>query len=158
MTGCRIVTVVLVALMITAPSSTALAAEPVLYTINFVASGTVDGVPFTDEPLVFPGVTDTDTVAALVGADPAQLAQLLIALSYVAGFGLFIFSIIKLKAHKDNPQQVDISAEFTFQAPLTLPAVRDGALVTLTIDSILNNTLELRTRRRVFLKNRAFGP
>jgi hypothetical protein len=157
-TRCRIVTVVLVALMITAPSSSALAAEPDLYTINFVATGTVDGVPFTDEPLVFPGVTDIETVAALASADPAQLAQMLIALSYVAGFSLFIFSILKLKAHKDNPQQVDISVEFSFQAPLTLPAVRDGALVTLTIDSILNNTLELRTRRRISLKYRASGP
>ena len=145
MTGYRIVTVVLVAFMITAPSTSALAGEPVLYTINFIASGTVNGVPFTDEPLVFAGVTDTDTVAALASADTAHLSQLLVALSFVAGLGFIAASFVKEKNHRENPQQVQLSAEVSFAAPLTLPAVRDGALVTLTIDSILNNTIELST-------------
>jgi hypothetical protein len=76
MTRTHIVASVLVLLMIAAPWGSA-TAEPILYTIKFVASGTVGGVPFTDEPLVFAGVTDTDTVTALVEAeaDPTHLQQ-----------------------------------------------------------------------------------
>ena len=105
MTGRHIVACVLAFLVIAAPLSSALAAEPVLYTIKFVASGTVDGVPFTDEPLVFAGVTDTDTVAALAAAAPPQLLQLMQDLALAAGVGLVIVSIFKLKAHFNNPQQ-----------------------------------------------------
>jgi len=146
MNGRHIVVCLLVFLMIAAPLSSALAAEPVLYTIKFVASGTVDGVPFTDEPLVFAGVTDTDTVAALAVATPSQLAQLIQDLALVAGIGFAIVSIIKLVAHHNNPQQIHISVPIFFAASLVLPAVRDGAMVTLTIDSILNNTVEFSTR------------
>jgi hypothetical protein len=48
--------------MIAAPLSSA-TAEPILYAVKCVASATVGGVPFTDEPLVFAGVTDTDTAS-----------------------------------------------------------------------------------------------
>src|SRR5262245_59705660 len=145
MTGSRIVAVLLVALMIAAPWSS-VSADPILYTIKFVASSIVGGVPFSDEPFVFAGVTDTDTVAALIEADPAQLAQLIAALSYVTGFGFLIASIVKFKEHKDNPTQQRFGVEVSLSSPVTIPAVRDGALVSLTIDSILDNRLELRTR------------
>ena len=92
-------------------------------------------------------MTDTDTATALAEADPAKLAQLILALSYVAGFGLAIVAIFEFKKHKNNPTQQTFAVEFSFPGPLTLPTVRDGALVTLTINSILNNTLELRTRK-----------
>jgi hypothetical protein len=73
---------VLVVLMIAAPLSSA-TAEPILYAVKCVASATVGGVPFTDEPLVFAGVTDTDT--ALTAADPAQPGHIIAALSSVTG-------------------------------------------------------------------------
>jgi hypothetical protein len=62
-------------------------AEPILYTIEFVASGSVGGVPFSNEPLVFAGVTDSGTVAAIAQANLAQLQQLIGWLSYIAGPG-----------------------------------------------------------------------
>ena len=147
MTGRHIIACVLAFLVIAAPLSSALAAEPVLYTIKFAASGTVDGVPFTDEPLVFPGVTDTDTVAALAVAAPPQLTQLIQDLALAAGVGLIIVSIFKIKAWHNNPPQTVLGLPVFLAASLVLPAVRDGALVTLTIDSILNNTVEFSTRR-----------
>jgi hypothetical protein len=58
-------------------------ADPVLYTIEFVASATIDGIPFTDEPLVLAGVTDAHIGAALAEVDPEvdpQSLQQLIAI------------------------------------------------------------------------------
>jgi hypothetical protein len=145
MTGSRVVASVLVLLMIVGPWSSAMA-EPVLYTIHFVASGTVGGVPFSDEPLTFAGVTDTGTVAAIAQANLAELAQLITSLAFVAGLGFGIAAIAKFKEHKQNPTQLGFAVEVGFPSPLTKSVVRDGELVTLTIDSILNNTLEFRTR------------
>lgn len=145
MKGSRVVAAVLVFLMIVGPGSSAMA-EPILYTIEFVASGAIDGVPFSDEPFVFAGVTDTTTVEAIAQANLAQLVQLITALSYVSGFVLVIVSIVKFKQHKDNPTQFWFTVDVIPPSQLTLPVVRDGALVTVTIDSIRNNTLELRTR------------
>jgi hypothetical protein len=141
MTGCRIVARMLALLMIAPLCSSALAAEPVSYAIKFVASGDVDGVPFTDELQVFAGVTDTDTVAALAEASPAQLAQIIFALSYVVGLPFVIGSIFRFKQHKDNPQR--FAVEVSPPNLLTVPVVRDGGLVTLTIDSIGDNTIEV---------------
>src|SRR5262249_46057751 len=90
MTGCRILACVLALLMIAFPGGSARAAEPVSYAIKFVASGDVDGVPFTDELQVFAGVTDTDTAAAISEASPAQLAQIIFALNYVVGLPFVI--------------------------------------------------------------------
>jgi hypothetical protein len=149
MKGSRVLAVVLVLLMISAPWSLA-TAEPVLYTIEFVASGLSSGpqvvTPMADEPLVFAGVTDTATVAAIAQANLTELAQLIASLGYVAGLGFGIAAIVKFKEHKNNPVQHGFAIEVSFPSPLTVPAVRDGELVTLTIDSILNNTLVLRTR------------
>jgi len=148
--GSRVLASVLVLLMMVGPWSSAMA-EPILYTIEFVASGTVGGVPFADEPFVFAGVTDTGTVEAITQANLDQLAQLITALSYVVGFPVIISSIVKFIQHKSNPVQhpigpFEFAVEISPPSPLTLPVVRDGALVTLTIDSIRNNTLELRSR------------
>ena len=145
MRGSRVFASVLVLLMILGPWSSAMA-EPVLYTIEFVASGTVGGVPFSDEPLTFAGVTDTGTVAAIAQANLTELAQLITSLGYVAGLGFGIAAIAKFKQHENNPVQHGFAIEVSFPSPLTVPVVRDGELVTLTIDSILNNTLVLRTR------------
>lgn len=145
MKGSRVLAAVLVLLMIVGPGSSAMA-EPILYTIEFVASGAIDNVPFSDEPFVFAGVTDTTTVEAIAEANLAQLVQLVTALSYVSGLVLIIASIFKFKQHKDNPTQFRFAVTVNLPSQLTLPVVRDGALATVTIDSIRNNALELRTR------------
>ena len=90
-------------------------AEP----FEFVASGTVDGVPFSDEPLTFAGVTDTGTVAAIAQANLPELAQLIAALAYVGGLGLVIASIVEFKKHKQNPQLNGFAVEASFASPLT---------------------------------------
>jgi hypothetical protein len=103
-------------------------------------------IGLSDEPLTFAGVTDTGTVAAIAHADLTELAQLIISLGYVAGLGFGIAAIVKFKEHKNNPVQHGFAIEISFPSPLTAPVVRDGEMVTLIIDSILNNTLVLRTR------------
>jgi hypothetical protein len=144
--GSPVLASVLVLLMIAGPWSSAMA-EPILYTIEFVASGTVGGVPpFSNEPLVFASVTDTGTVAAIAQANLARLQQLIGSLSYIAGLGFGIASIVKFKQHEDNPTQCGLAVEVTFPSPLTKLVVRDRELVTPAIDSILNNSLEFRTR------------
>jgi len=91
-------------------------------------------------------VTDTDTVTALTEADITTLKDLIVAIGYVGGFALTIAAIFKFKQHKDNPTQQRFAVQVSLpESGLTLPVVRDGALKTLTIDSILDNTLELRT-------------
>jgi hypothetical protein len=150
MTGRRLVAFALALLLIAAPCSSAVAAEPALYTVKFVASGTVDGVPFTDEPLVFAGVTDTDTVAALdaadPGVDPATIQKIISALSLVAGIVLFAVAIIEIEKHVKTHSngQHHILAEIILAGQQSVPVVRDGAQVTLAIDSIRDNTIELQ--------------
>jgi hypothetical protein len=150
MGGRGVLASVLVLLMIVGPVGSVMA-EPILYTIEFVASGAVDGAPFSDEPFVFAGVTDTTTVEAIAQANLDQLAQLITALGYVAGFPFLVASIVKFKEHKNNPVQHPIgpfgfAVEISPPSSLTRPIVRDGALVNLTIDSIRDNTIELQTR------------
>src|SRR5262249_18173818 len=144
MTRIRLVAFVLALLMIVGPWSPAMA-EPVLYTIDFVASGAVDGVPFSNERFVFAGVTDSGTAEAIGQANLDQLAQVITALGYVVGLPFVIASIVKFKMHKNNPVQhpIGFAVEISPPSQLTRLVVRDGALAMLTIDSILNNTLEL---------------
>jgi len=160
MTATRLVAAALALLMIAGPWSTALGAkpkrpatpEPMLYTISFVGSGSADGVPFTDEPLQFAGVTDTDTVAALVDAatevDPATIQQIISALCAAEGIVLAVIAIIELVRHnKNRPDgQAKLLVTIILDGVQTLPIVRDGALVTLTIDSVRENRVELRVR------------
>ncbi len=49
------------------------------------------------------------TVAANVTGNLANIAKLITAAAYVAGFGFAVGAIIKFKAHKDNPTQVPLS-------------------------------------------------
>jgi len=149
MTGIRLVAFVLTLLVIAAPLHSAGSTEPVLYTIKFVAFGTADGVPFTDEPLVLAGMTDTDTVATLAAADPkidpATIQKIISALSTVAGVVLFAVALFELKQHvKTHAQgQSHILAAIILAGQPIVPVVRDGAQVTLAIDSIRDNTIEL---------------
>ncbi len=161
MTATRLVAAALALLTIAAPWSTALAAkpklpaepEPMLYTISFVASGTADGVPFTDEPLQFAGVTDTDTVAALVDAatevDPATIQKIISALCAVEGIFLAVIAIIEIVRHNKNRPDggAKLLVTLILDGVQTLPIVRDGALVSLTIDSVRENRVELRFRK-----------
>lgn len=48
-------------------------------------------------------------VAAQAKGSLAGLAQLITAGSYVAGMGFAVGAVVKFKAHKDNPTQVEIS-------------------------------------------------
>ena len=125
-------------------------AEPILYTIEFVASGTAGGESFTDEPVVFAGMTDTETIDQLNAAIQSNLSdvvQFLEALSVVAGLALVVASFFKLKQHKSNPQQTALEIGVSFTTSLTRPVVRDGNLVTLSIDSIQGGLVQLRTHR-----------
>ena len=48
-------------------------------------------------------------MAHQVTSNLANVAKLITAGAYVAGFGFVVAGIVKFKAHKDNPQQVHIS-------------------------------------------------
>jgi hypothetical protein len=150
----RIVACVLALLMSAAPWSVAQGAKskPVLYTISLVASGTADGVPFTDEPLQLAGVTDTDTVAALTDAaaeiDPATLQKIISALCAAEGIFLTVVSIILFHEHMQhhNNGRPRLLVTIILDGLQTLPVVRGGDLVTLTIDSVRQNRVEVRFR------------
>lgn len=66
-------------------------------------------------------------VATNVTDSLADIAKLVTAASYVAGFGLAVAAILKFKAHKDNPTQVAISQPivllFLGAALIFLPSV-----------------------------------
>jgi intracellular multiplication protein IcmD len=66
-------------------------------------------------------------VADQVSTSFKQIGALMIAASYIAGFGLVCASMFKFKAHKDNPTQVPLStavALFAIGALLAfLPAI-----------------------------------
>lgn len=49
------------------------------------------------------------TVAYQVTSQLGNVAKLITAGSYVAGFGFAVAAIVKFKAHKDNPTQVHLS-------------------------------------------------
>lgn len=71
------------------------------------------------------------TVAANVTSTFEEVAQLITAASYVAGLGFAVGSILKFKAHKDNPQQitvgVPIALMFVAAALIFLPSMFDVA-------------------------------
>jgi intracellular multiplication protein IcmD len=73
-------------------------------------------------------------VADTVTGSFKQIGALMIAASYIAGFGLVCASMFKFKAHKDNPTQVPLStavALFGIGALLAfLPAILRPAGVT----------------------------
>ena len=149
MTRRGVVASVLLLFMFGGPWRAAMA-EPVLYTIEFVASGTVGDEPFVDEPIVVAGVTDTGTIQQIIDNVPSNgsdVQQLLSALSLVAGLGFIVAAFFKFHQHKQNPTQLVLGLGVSFTAPLTTLVARDGSLVTLSIDSIHDNQVEFRTHR-----------
>ena len=74
---------------------------------------------------------DLGTVAGNVTSTFVEVAQLITASSYVAGLGFAVGSILKFKAHKDNPQQitvgVPIALMFVAAALIFLPSMFDVA-------------------------------
>ena len=55
-------------------------------------------------------ISGVGSVAAQVTTNMSALAKLVTAASYVAGMAFAVGAIVKLKAHKDQPTQVPISA------------------------------------------------
>ncbi len=74
---------------------------------------------------------DLGTVADNVTATFDNMAKLITAASYIAGLGFAVASILKFKAHKDNPQQitvgVPIALMFVAAALIFLPSMFDVA-------------------------------
>ena len=74
---------------------------------------------------------DLGTVADNVTSTFDSMAQLITAASYIAGLGFAVGSILKFKAHKDNPQQitvgVPIALMFVAAALIFLPSMFDVA-------------------------------
>ncbi len=66
-------------------------------------------------------------VAAKVTDSMGDLAKLITAGSYVAGFGFAVGAILKFKAHKDNPTQIPVGTPialiFIAAALIFLPAI-----------------------------------
>lgn len=62
----------------------------------------------------FAAVSGIGSVAQNVTGNLANIAKLITAGSYVAGFGFAVAAIVKFKAHKDNPTQIAISLPIVY--------------------------------------------
>lgn len=75
----------------------------------------------------FAAVSGIGSVAAQVTGNLSNIAKLITAGSYVAGFGFAVLAIVKFKAHKDTPTQVHLSQPvvllFLAAGLIFLPAV-----------------------------------
>lgn len=71
----------------------------VIGAIFFLGLGTV----------AFAAVSGIGSVAANARSNLSDIAKLVTAASYVAGMAFAIGAVVKFKAHKDNPTQVQIS-------------------------------------------------
>jgi intracellular multiplication protein IcmD len=75
------------------------------------------------------------TVAQNVTGNLANIAKLITAGAYVAGFGFAVGAVVKFKAHKDNPTQIPISMPiallFVAAALIFIPSVFKSTGVTL---------------------------
>lgn len=80
------------------------------------------------------GAKDIGAVAGNITATLGSVAKLITAGAYVAGFGLAMVGIMKLKAHKDNPQ-IPISTG------IALLFIGAGLIFLPTIFSVTGNTL-----------------
>jgi len=71
--------------------------------------------------------TDLGSIATNMTNTFGKLAQLITAISYIAGMGFGLASILKFKAHKDNPTQIPIGTPiallFVAAALLFLPTL-----------------------------------
>lgn len=74
-------------------------------------------------------------VASTVKSNFGAIAQLITAGSYIAGLGFGVGAVVKFKAHKDNPQQVQLSVPiallFVAAALMFIPSVFKSAGQTL---------------------------
>ncbi|CAN5468631.1 type IVB secretion system protein IcmD/DotP [soil metagenome] len=83
----------------------------------------------------FAGATPTiGEVAKKITDSMSNFAKLITAASYVSGFGFAVGSILKFKAHKDNPTQIPVGTPialfFIAIALVFLPTVMSGIGVT----------------------------
>jgi len=66
-------------------------------------------------------------VASQVTASMGDLARLITAAAYVAGFGFAVGAVLKFKAHKDNPTQIPVGTPialiFIAAALIFLPSI-----------------------------------
>lgn len=70
---------------------------------------------------------DVGAIAQNIRGTFGQIAQLITAISYVAGMGFAMAAILKFKAHRDNPTQVPVGTPiallFVAAALLFLPSL-----------------------------------
>lgn len=83
----------------------------------------------------FAAVSGIGGVAQNVTGNLANIAKLITAGAYVAGFGFAVGAVVKFKAHKDNPTQIPISMPiallFVAAALIFIPSVFKSTGVTL---------------------------
>jgi hypothetical protein len=145
----RVVACLLVLLTICGAWSEALA-EPLLYTIHFVASGTVGPDTFVNEPFVFAGTTDVATIQHVIDTletDPAGVQTIIQDLSLIAGVGFIVAALFKFHQHKQNPTQLALEVEVTPPAGLPVQVVRNGSLVNVSLESIREAVVQFRTHK-----------
>jgi intracellular multiplication protein IcmD len=74
-------------------------------------------------------------IAANVTTNLSNIAKLITAGAYVAGFGFAVAAIVKFKAHKDNPTQIALSIPIVYlfmgAALMFAPAVFKSTGITL---------------------------
>ena len=63
-----------------------------------------------------PPANSLGDVAGTVTSSFANLAKIISAISYIAGFAFSIAGVFKLKQHKDNPQQIAVTIGITLIA------------------------------------------
>jgi intracellular multiplication protein IcmD len=78
---------------------------------------------------------DLGTVADNVTATFDSMAKLITAASYIAGLGFAVASILKFKAHKDNPQQITVGV------PIALMFVAAALIFLPSMFGVAGNTL-----------------
>lgn len=78
---------------------------------------------------------DIGTVAGNVTSTFEQIAELITAASYIAGLGFAVGSILKFKAHKDNPQQITVGV------PIALMFVAAALIFLPSMFEVAGNTL-----------------
>ncbi len=78
---------------------------------------------------------DIGTVADNVTATFDSMAKLITAASYIAGLGFAVASILKFKAHKDNPQQITVGV------PIALMFVAAALIFLPSFFTVAGNTL-----------------
>jgi hypothetical protein len=124
----RSVTATLLVLALLAAETRAAQATPIVYSLEFVASGRLGSRPFRNQPVVLTVFTDTepvsiDDIPTYVENADERLVQALAAVSAIAGLGFVLAAFFKFHQHKQNPpQQVTIQLGGT-------PGVADGTVV-----------------------------